>query len=297
MDEFATKVEEASNGRVVFTRYFAQALFEPRENIQSVLAGMADIHVSAAVQAEPDVLVLNNFVMIPYLGWKDTEMASAVVAELYNSVPELEEEWQGLKVLYPTVWGVDSWFSNSKRPIVTSDDIVGLKLQVDSWHSPWVEALGGTAVYLAFADRYTAFEKGIVDGTISSFGPMIALGALELFPYHTYVPNGYSTGFYTTIMNPDSYNSLPADIQKIFEDLRPWFMQRPIDLERAANDGAIAQMKEWGHEFSEVSDATAAEWLEVALPDHERWIADAESKGKPGRKLYDEMQRLMAEYK
>ena len=99
------------------------------------------------------------------------------------------------------------------------------------------------------------------------------------------------------VMNPDSFNNLPPDIQKIFLDLEPWFNERRLALQTEQEDGAIQKCKELGHTFAELSPEVTQEWMAAAKPIHDGWIADVESKGKPGQAFYNEVQQLIKKYK
>jgi TRAP-type C4-dicarboxylate transport system substrate-binding protein len=298
MDEFLNKFEEASGGRVKFVRYYSAALFEPREVIQSVLTGVADIHFSQVPQAEPGLMALNCYLLLPYIGWDSCEQATAVHRELLDSFKALRDEYQGLKVLYPTIYSTGGYL-NTKKLVENREDLQGMKIQADSWAAKCVDLVGGTSVYIPWADRYTSFERGLVDGCLGGgFDAINALGALDLFTYHTRLLAGFSSGFDATVMNPDSFNRLPSDIQRIFDDLEPWYTARRIAVETEANERFIQQMKESGlHTFVDFSPEEGQVWKDAAKVLHEQWITDAEALGKPGRAFYEELQRLIKESK
>jgi TRAP-type C4-dicarboxylate transport system substrate-binding protein len=97
-------------------------------------------------------------------------------------------------------------------------------------------------------------------------------------------------------MNLDTWNSLPPDIQKVFEDSIPW-MEAEMDKtiiegDRAAIDFAKAK----GHEFYELSEEDLSKFFgymeELALEK----AAGLDAQGLPGTEIYNETRRLIEEY-
>jgi TRAP-type C4-dicarboxylate transport system substrate-binding protein len=295
MQEFANRVEAASNGRVKFTLYFSSSLFAPTEVIRSVLSGTADMQFSQVPQAEPALQVLNGYMTLPELGFPDTKTGTAIQRELFATVPDLLKEFQGLKVLFPTVWSTDAWVMTAKKPVKTAADLKGMKIQADAYTAKWVDAIGGTSVYIPFADRFTSFEKGVVDGTISYFGPISALGAVDLFNNFVYLPR-LMTGYDTLVMNPDSWNRLPPDIQKIFNDQDAPYTQARQDYESQTNQVNLQKIQGKGITILSFSPEDMKYFEEAAKPIHQAWIKDATAKGKPAQALYDKLQELKAKY-
>jgi len=98
-------------------------------------------------------------------------------------------------------------------------------------------------------------------------------------------------------MNPASWDSLPADIQKIFNDLDPWLFQRRIDILIETQNEYIEKAKQAEQTFYTLSDSERALWLDAAKPTHETWIETTEARGEPARAVYNELMRLIAKYK
>lgn len=297
LTEWSQKLEQMSGGRVKTVLYFSGGLFPQREVIRSVLAGVGDVSFDYSQTEDPGLMVLNLFFDLPFLGWNTAENGTKVLRELFVRIPEMTKEYQGLKVLYPTMWGDANWNNSTKKQVQTSADLKGLKYISQGYGALWFQAMGATPVNLSWPDFYTSMEKGIVDSTISGFGPMLASGMMELFKYHTYVPTVLRPGFVVNVMNNDTFNKLPPDIQKIILDLEPWYTERRISLERESNVAGLGIIKEKGRPLVELSPAVVQEWLIAAKPTHEQWIKEAEAKGKPARAFYTTLMELIQQYK
>jgi TRAP-type C4-dicarboxylate transport system substrate-binding protein len=98
------------------------------------------------------------------------------------------------------------------------------------------------------------------------------------------------------LANHDFWKSLPVDLQKIIEDATRYrveeILRRNIsDIQRAED---YARKK--GNTFFNITPEDFVMWQEVAKKTHEKWIADQEAKGLPGKAVYDEARRLIKEY-
>lgn len=110
---------------------------------------------------------------LPYL-IRDTEHFKAVVAGPVGAEFGALAEGRGMKIL--------AWFDNGYRnvfnkvrPIVTPDDMDGLKIRV--MESPLmvntVNAMGGSATPMSYSELYTALEQGVLDGGENAAGNVL----------------------------------------------------------------------------------------------------------------------------
>lgn len=103
---------------------------------------------------------------------------------------------------------------------VPVDNIMDLKgLTVRSYSkavSRMIEALGGVAVTIAWAEVYTGLQRGTFDGLHTSYD------AYAKYSFHEIAPYMYETGFLAClehyIMNKELYDSLPDWVQEIFDE-------------------------------------------------------------------------------
>jgi TRAP-type C4-dicarboxylate transport system substrate-binding protein len=262
---------------------------------QGVLAGVTDIGEVWADVVES--MALNKFNTLPFLGLYPEETATIIYRELLNKFPALTEEYQGLKLLYPCCWGGRQWVHTTKKLITSREDMKGVKFIGSGGTAEWLDLMGAVPVNVFFQDWYTSLQKGLVEGTVGNWPPINASGSTLLLKYHTGISVPLTISAAPVIMNPASWNRLPPDIQKIFEDLDSWFVETRINfVARQQNEDIYKRTLEAGDTYVELSPEEMQSWVDVAKPLHEKWIEEMEAKGKPGRALYEELQRLMKEY-
>ncbi|WP_126174321.1 TRAP transporter substrate-binding protein [Altericroceibacterium xinjiangense] len=76
-------------------------------------------------------------------------------------------------------------FYNTKRPIVTPADMVGLKLRVPAsdLYVAMVNALGANAVPIPFGEVYQALAQGVIDGAENNWPSFVSARHYEVAPY------------------------------------------------------------------------------------------------------------------
>jgi len=295
--DWADEITLRTNGRVKFTIYFSGGLFEQREVIRSVMEGVGDMSSSYTPVEDPGLMVLNLFTDLPFLNWPtDPYDATEAYRELYNRVPEMTAEFQGLKVMFPVMYSSMNYFNCTTKLVQTSDDLKGMKLMAQGYSGVWAEKMGATPVVLSWPEMYTSMEKGIVEASIGGYGAPIANGQIELYKYATNIHALMRAGIDMCVMNPDSWANLPPDIQKIFDDSVPFFNEKRIGYEAEMDNIGLGILQEQGCEFGDLDPAVLQEWRDVAAEVSAEWIAESEAKGKAAQKLYDTMNEIFSEY-
>ena len=118
-------------------------------------------------------------------------------------------------------YGVEQYFSRKER-IDTLEDFKGKKTHCHGTTiSDLTNSLKGVAQFVAFAEVYTALERGILDCGVVGAGPAYGQRWCKLTSYM----NGPLPSFTATNNIPSSevWNRMPEDLQEIFlvEGARP----------------------------------------------------------------------------
>ncbi|MGD8369136.1 MAG: C4-dicarboxylate ABC transporter substrate-binding protein, partial [Desulfobacterales bacterium] len=102
---------------------------------------------------------------------------------------------------------------------------------------------------------------------------------------------------FAVVMNMDTWNALPADVQKVIDDLK---------IEQAEwtgnyMDNHVKDAVEWSKatyqvEFIELTQAQKQEWNALLDPIVEQYIRETSEKGLPARAIVDDIRALIARY-
>lgn len=119
----------------------------------------------------------------------------------------------GLSVLFMGAIGMRH-ITNSKRPIVTVNDIKGLKIRVQNnpLHILAINKLGAAATPIAYAELFTSLQQGVVDGQENPISNIFAQNFAEVQKYLTFTNHLYTAG--ALVVNDKWVKSQSAEFQK-----------------------------------------------------------------------------------
>ena len=285
------KIKKGTNGRVLITPYWAGALVSVKEAFAEVSRGVADIG-SCSLNYSPAGFDLSVKEQLFYYGVPSIEIQRRVYREIRSKFPT-DAKLAEVKVLANAT--MPPYHALTNKPVRTLQDFKGLSLKALPHLIGPLKELGGEGVSMSMFDVYVALEKGTIDGL---FGPYEALKSLRLGEVVDYctalnIANGLSA---QRIMNLNSWNRLPPDIQKVFEDNIEWWGYEIQKCLENADQAGIEYAKEQGVEFVELSPEDLKKFYSllevVALKD----AAELDAKGLPGTKIFRETRRLIGLY-
>jgi TRAP-type C4-dicarboxylate transport system substrate-binding protein len=152
----------------------------------------------------------------------------------------------------------------SRKPIKGPADLKGLKVRVyGTAQTEFVRALGMEAVSIAFAETYTALERGTVDAAITGTYPGFALKFYEVSKYLIDVNHGPVAG--TFVVSKRTWDRLSPELRATLTKLGDEFTERGWELGRRTTKEGIEKNKEKGMELIPVTPAMAAAVKETAI--------------------------------
>lgn len=293
VEDWIAEIEKRTEGRVKITYYPGGSLTGPTECFDGVIAGTSDIGMSAFAYS-PGRFPEMEVVDLPGYPTMDARITSLVAWGIYEKFKPSSLE--GVKVLYVMAHepGV---IQTRDKPVRTLEDLKGLKIRCTGLSVKIVEALGATPVALPLTQAYDPLSKGIVDGTFSGYDCLKSYRFAEVTKYTIECQTvGYVTAMYA-VMNLDKWNSLPKDIQKVFDEVSSdWVVRTGERWNLMAEDG-YKFGKEAGHTFISLSPEESARWAAVVnKPLEDAYIASMEAKGLPGKEIVDYKHQLVAKY-
>jgi TRAP-type C4-dicarboxylate transport system substrate-binding protein len=298
---FGDRIEVASKGQVEFTYYWSSSLVPSAEVIKAVDSGALDVGYTGGPIANymPMSWYWCN---LPFMGIPSMEIGNKMFWELYNSIPEMAAEWKGFKPLMINVMPPQEIHS-AKSPIIVPSDVKGHKVCITSAGpmSTLISELDGAPVNLLPPDLVVSLNSGVVDSFFDHFPVALVFGAIPLLPYHTIVgqhdDQGIAYGTHGMIMKEERFNSLPADIQQMFEDSAQIYAEEILAVDRDVEIArGLAEATDLDHEIVYLTPEQVQLWMDAALPVHQSWIDEYEAKGKPAQKVYDMTKDLIEKY-
>ena len=211
---FKPQVEERTNGKVLvpITSFPELGMAGP-DSLEQVTNGAlswAEITSGYVSGHMPEAELA-----IMYGVYPDHEVEFKVTQAIGPELDSLfEENSDGGKVIsHMWISGADQFFF-CKEPIESLGDFEGRKVRSHgSALSDWINGFGAAAQFVAFAEVYTALERGVLDcGVTVAFASV----AQRWYEVTTYMVGPLATQAVSTIMmSPLVWNDLPPDIQQI----------------------------------------------------------------------------------
>jgi TRAP-type C4-dicarboxylate transport system substrate-binding protein len=284
--EWAKEIEKRTNGKVKITIFPAGQLTKAPQCYEGVVNGISDL-----------AYTLGRFPLLEGLdlplGYPNGLAASRITTQLVEKYAP--KEVSDVHVLYVHAHGPG--ILASKKPVSKLEDVKGMKIRATGLSANIVTALGGIPVAMSQPETYEALQKGVVEAT---FCPVETLKGWKQGEVIESVTDssviGYTTAMFVA-MNKQKWESLPADIQKIFTEVsKEWVDKHGQAWDQADKDG-YAFIEQLKHPVTTLSAEEQAKWVQAAAPVLASYIAKAKEKNLPGQELITDIQKMITEAK
>jgi C4-dicarboxylate-binding protein DctP len=215
---FEEELEEASDGRIQVEVYPNSELYGDKDEMQAIQSNSVQMLAPASAKfttVAPAIQVLDlPFLFdspedIPTVAAPDTAVGEAIFAN-----EQLEEN--GMKVL--ALWdnGFKQIHSNNKTEQPSDIEGNSYRIQPSDVLKSQIEAWGGEATPLAFAEVYNALQQGLIDGGENTYSNIESQNMHTVQEHIAESNHGYIG--YILVVNQDFFDSLPEDLQQILTE-------------------------------------------------------------------------------
>ena len=239
MEFFEQELEKRTAGRIEVENYFGGILGTERE--------MADAVATGALQGTrggmfEDASIRFNIVLLPFLV-DDWQQAICLVHSPWMTEVAEEARAKGLHI--PAV-GISQGFrahGSNERPIRALEDFAGLKIRVPDAQEVFhrmEDALGANPQGIAQSETYSALRTGVIEGTTAPPSDLWDRRQYEVLQWITI--DSHATGPDPLMVNLSWYESLPMDLQKIFDEVAREALELSDDLYSNSEEEIIARL-------------------------------------------------------
>jgi TRAP-type C4-dicarboxylate transport system substrate-binding protein len=183
----------------------------------------------------------------------------------------------------------------SKVPVKTLEDIKGLDLRASGGAAQILGAWGANPVGMPMPATVEALQKGVVKGLYSSLEVMKDFKFAETCKYVTLTDTVIYP--FAVVMNIDSWNKLPKDVQKVMDGLRV------EQAEWTGNymDNHVQEAIKWSKqtqnvEFITLSKKERARWDDKLRFLTDKWVENSKAKGLPAAAIVNDLKKLIKKY-
>ena len=251
LEKLAELINEKSDGRYQLDVYHSGQLGTEAELVEGITMNTVDIvavTTSIIVNTVPEYGIFD----LPYM-LEDFDAVDLV----FNG--DLGREYLDMLADYGIV-GLRFWVNgfrcaaNSKHPINTPEDFVGIKMRTmnNPVHITSFEALGAVATPMAYGEVYTAIQQGTVDGMEAPIQTIYSSSFYEVAPYVSITNHVYSSAL--LLMSESCRSQIPEEDWAIWEEALNEASQFEAEYAIARTQEGIEAMTAAGSEVNEVQN-------------------------------------------
>lgn len=266
-----------------------------KDGYQAVITGMTPFNLIWP-SATPGVFPLLDLFALPGL-FPNQATSNAVVRELFARYPQFEAE------LDPSVERVSTQVHmradlHTRVPIRSLAELKGKTIGCQSPQvAEALAALGASVSVIDLPDAYTSLDKGVVDGIACAWGAVSATRLYEVARYHTLI--GICPAPSHLLANRKLvWNVLTPEQQTLMRELEPVFqgMVTKGNVDASLDVRFQQASPEKGHEMIVWSQDDLDAMRALFRPIWDKWAADMEARGLPGKAILEDAIRLVDAY-
>lgn len=227
------------------------------ELVRVTRAGLVDVSDIILTYVAGDVPVIEG-VDLPGL-FPDLDTSVKAHIGFMPAIKKHEDKLGGI-VLGGYMWPGQYIFS--RKPVRSPADLKGLKIRVyGTAQTEFARALGMEPVSIAFAETYTALERGTVDAAFTGTYPGFALKFYEVTKYLVDVNHGPVGGVW--VMSKRTWDRLTPEVRGVLTKLGEEFSERGWEIGRRTTKEGLDKNREKGMEVIPITPAMAVTIKEV----------------------------------
>jgi TRAP-type C4-dicarboxylate transport system substrate-binding protein len=289
MERWAKEVEKRTGGKVKVQTFPGGTLLPAKNIFEGVISGAADIG-NFAMSYQPGRFPVSEAVDLP-MGFTSARQGSLVLFDIVEKYRP--KEFEKVKIL--TVFTCPPTDLMTTKPVKTLADLKGMELRVSGTGAEVIKRLGGIPIAMPQSETPEALQKGIVKGIVSS------MEILQDFNFSAYCPYATDANLFVVsfavVMNKAKWDSLPADVKKVFDDMR----REQAEWTGAYVDNHVREALAWskqkyGHQVFQLPAADRAAVPKLVKPIVDEYVTRVSAQGIPAARIIDDIAKLRKKY-
>ena len=249
------------------------------EGVESGVGDFAAVVTAAAPDKAPLYAISFN---TPFVT-KDMTLLSDTMKTLTDKFPQYAAGWDKLnQVALQPASAVDNMMVWTDRKVTSLEGLKAMKIGAIGPNLSWVQAIGAVGVNTDLVRAYSGLSTGVFTGVI--FWPAAAgqFKLCEPAPYALNADIGAVSGFSLNV-NKDSWEGLPEPVRAAFSAAAPaWKTSNIARVEKVTSIMVGKCQKEYGAQFTNLSDAERVAWAKALPPLGKDWADRVNTAGGPG---------------
>jgi TRAP-type transport system periplasmic protein len=287
--KWSEQLEKGSGGRIAVKRFPSAQMGPTPGHYDFARTGQADVSWFLH-GGTPGRFPLTEIINLPFMAGS-AEIGTKVLNDAELRAKYLDGEHKGLKILVLFTHQPGGPHT-TKKAIRNLDDFKGLRIRFASpTVRDLVQALGATPVGVPPTEISEQLSKGTIDGAFMDYGGVGIAFKLGGIVKHSTELYAYVTSFGLG-MNEDFWNKLSPDLKKLVIDTTTGKEKEIGEAWDALDVPGKKAVMDAGGEAIRFSAADMDRVRRIGAEVSEAKIKEYESKGLPGRAVYNSMRAL-----
>jgi len=256
MEKFANIVSEKTDGKIQVEIYHSGQLGSERDVIEGLSMGSIDLTVVSSAPVSsfiPNIAVFDLPYLFPTREQAYKVMDGPIGAQFFEDLTEHNIVGLG--------WFENGYreITNNKRPIVTPEDLKGIKIRVMESPVPIAtfNTAGANATPMAWGEVFTALQQGTIDAQENPLPVIYSQKLYEVQKYLSLTDHFYAPALF--LMSDVAFEKLSEEEQQIVMDAakEATIYQREVSKEQA--ESFVAKCEAEGMIVNEVDKSLFVE--------------------------------------
>ena len=285
-EKFKELGEKYTAGKVKIEVYPNSQLYKDKEELEALQLGAVQMLAPSLAKFGPLGAKEFEIFDLPFI-FQDKAALRAVTNGPLGK--ELLGKLDSKGIAGLAYWDNGFKIMSANKPLVSPDDMLGLKMRIQSSKvlEAQMKAFGAVPQVMAFSEVYQALQTGVVDGTENPPSNMYTQKMHEVQKHATLTNHGYLG--YAVIVNKKFWDGLPADVRDGLSKAMAEATVYANDIAQKENDDSMEAMKKSGKTaFHTPTAAEKKAWIDAARAVHK------EMAGRVGKDLIDAVYKATA---
>jgi TRAP-type transport system periplasmic protein len=287
MGDMMKEIESQSGGRLQINYAAGGSILTGANTADGIEHGKADIGLSH-IGYTPGRFPVTEALDLP-VGYSSSWVASNVALDYlakYNPT-----EWSQFKLLL--VNGTTTASINmAKDPVRKLEDLAGKNMRGIGEVADVLKVLGAVPFDMPMEDVYKAMSTGTIDGLLIASESLTSFKLADVTKYTTYVPSIGNSYLFYIAMNRGKWDSLGADLQKIFTNVAAKYQPLTAVGWNVINAQGFQTAVSQGSEYITLSADEAARWKTAVLPVLDNYVTRMTARGLSEQETRDHLAYL-----
>jgi len=287
------ELTKRTNGQVKITWYHASTLVKAHQAYKALETGVVDMSF-IPVSGMPQYFPVSVGYGLPFMS-ESPRHSIEIGFKMWEQIPEMKEEWSKVKLLVLYSSDVSNLALREKQ-VKSLEDLQGMRIGT-VWATVLkiVKHLPCAAVQMTPEDIYMSLQRKLADGAMLPNAALWPWKVTEVTKYHTI--GNFAVMPAAWAMSKRTYEKLPPDIRKVFDEINPSFGRLFGLTSHNAGQWVLGALKKRGDVFDHLSPEEIAKWKKVMKPLYDEYVESLNKKGYDGQAIFEKLQAILEETK